>query len=532
MLNDTKQVGLKEDKATLTISFPYSQETVIFVKSLVNRKYSSSNKTWSAPAIKSNIVALHKEGFELSEEVQKICNEQNIPDYWCPEGREYLPFQKEGIYFLDQLEGKAIIGDEPGLGKTIQALGYLSNHPEIKKVLLVCPATLKYNWYEEAQKWLPKNEATCVILEGKKAWELNGKARIFIINYDVIYAWMEILSNFQFDVIILDEAHYIKNPKAKRTKAVKFICKKIPKIISLTGTPAINRPIELYNMIKLIAPTMFPSYFDYAKRYCAAKYTRFGWDFTGSSNEDDLHELLSKIMIRRKKEDVLLELPDKRYSYVPFPLNKNCEYSKAENNFIAWIHDTKGKDAAMRVAQAEQLTRITYLRKLAVEAVLDDSIAWIKDFLENDQKIVVFAIHKDIVDALKTEFKGKCVVIDGRTSSLDRQKAVTEFQTNNKIKVFIGNIQAAGVGITLTAASTVAFLELPWTPGELEQACDRCHRIGQKNAVNVYYLLAKDSIEESLAQLIDAKRKTLSKIIEGYELDETKTFEELFKKYA
>jgi SWI/SNF-related matrix-associated actin-dependent regulator 1 of chromatin subfamily A len=198
---------------------------------------------------------------------------------------------------------------------------------------------------------------------------------------------------------------------------------------------------------------------------------------------------------------------------------------------LNWIKETKGNKAVKTVSQAIFLTKITYLRKLAVEAVLEDSIAWIKDFLETGEKIIVFAIHKDIISILQNEFKKKCVVVDGSTSLPNRQKAVTDFQNKKKITVFIGNIQAAGVGITLTAASTVVFLELPWTPGELEQASDRCHRIGQKNAVNIYYLLGQDTIEEKLAQVIDSKRKVLSKIIDGKTYDDENTFDTLIKNY-
>lgn len=453
-------------------------------------------------------------------------------NFWHPDKLKYLPFQKEGISFLEKRKGRAIIGDEPGLGKTIQVLGYIANNPDIKKVLVVCPATLKYNWYNESLKWLPKGANTINILESKKIGPLYKDIRIHIINYDIVSAWREVLSNHKFDLMVLDEAHYLKNPSAQRTKAIKFLSKKVKKIIPLTGTPAVNRPIELFNAISLVSPTLFPSYFQYAHRYCNARHNGFGWDFSGSCREDELHAKLTNIMIRRKKEDVLEELPDKRYSYIPFKLNKNCEYYKADKDFLNWIKVTKGSKAVKSVSQAIFLTKITYLRKLAVEAVLDDSIAWIKDFLETGQKIVVFAIHKDIIAILQSEFKKKCVVIDGSTTISNRQKAVNDFQKKKDISIFIGNIQAAGVGITLTAASTVVFLELPWTPGELEQACDRCHRIGQKSAVNIYYLLGQDTIEEKLAQVIDSKRKVLSKIIDGKTYDEENTFETLIQNYV
>jgi len=529
-----KKVQLKTDGATLDIVFAYEEEMVRKIKTLSGRVWNEKTHKWSAPATFNNITKLLGYGFKIDSKVQAIYEqhkELKVKEYWKPDKLEFLPFQKEGIAFLEMNEGKAIIGDEPGLGKTIQVLGYIANHPEIRKVLIVCPATLKYNWYNEALKWLPKKDCKIGILESKKVSPLYNDTRIYIINYDIVPAWKDILSNFTFNLMVLDEAHYLKNPSTKRTKAVKFMAKKIKQIIPLSGTPAINRPIELYNSIALVAPSMFPSYFQFAHRYCNARHNGFGWDFNGSSNEEELHDALSSIMIRRKKEDVLQELPDKRYSYIPFKLNKNSEYYKADKDFIQWIKETKGKKAAVTVSQAAVLTKITYLRKLAVEAVLDNSIDWIKDFLETDQKVVVFAIHKDIIEILRKEFKKQCVVIDGSTTIKNRQQAVEDFQNKKDVRIFIGNIKAAGVGITLSAASTVVFLELPWTPGELEQACDRCHRIGQKNAVNIYYLLGQDTIEEKLAQVIDSKRKVLSKIIDGKEFEDTETFAQLIKDY-
>jgi len=332
---------------------------------------------------------------------------------------------------------------------------------------------------------------------------------------------------------LVHNCHYIKNNKAKRTKAVKALGKNIPHVIALSGTPIVNRPVEAYNALKLIDDTVVPNFWEYAQRYCGARHTGFGWDFTGASRTEELHEKLTNtVMIRRRKKDVLTDLPDKTYSIVPIEINNRREYHKAESDFIDWIRRNKGDEAAKKASNAEALAKIEALKQLAVKGKINNALEWIRDFLEVDGKLIAFATHKMTIDILMDEFKNVAVKIDGSTSQQARQDAVDKFQTDDSCRLFVGNIKAAGVGISLTAASNVAFLELPWTPGELEQATDRCHRIGQKNAVNVYYLLAQETIEETIAYILDKKRKVLDKVLDGKEPEESTTFNELLRTYT
>lgn len=434
-------------------------------------------------------------------------------------GTKLLPFQKKGIEFLMSTDGKAILADEMGLGKTIQALGYLYNAEragdKVFPALIICPLAVKYNWEKEAVKWL-KDKKIQVVNSYSNVIERDSD--VVVINYDIVYSKAVHLIDARFKTIVLDECHKIKNPQTQRTKAVKKVAtqKHVKHIIPISGTPAVNRPIELYNSLTLVAPHVFDNYWRFAQRYCGARRTPFGWDVNGASHKDELFRILKPYMIRRTKSEVLTDLPEKTRAFIPVELENREAYLQAENDTIAWIRENKGKRAANNATKAETLVRLSLLRQLAASYALPSTIEWISTFLESSEnKLVVFAVHKEIIDALCTKFKKVCVKIDGETTGKGREAAVTRFQESPSCRLFIGNINAAGVGITLTAASDVAFLELPWTPGDLDQAEDRCHRIGQRSSVNVWYLLAKDTIAETMAKMIDQKRIILSQILNG-----------------
>src|SRR4030042_31546 len=215
-------------------------------------------------------------------------------------------------------------------------------------------------------------------------------------------------------VLILDEIHMAKNNKAKRTKDVKMLGRVTPHVIGLSGTPIVNRPIEAFNAINLIEPTIAPSFWEYAQRYCAAKQTRFGWDFSGASHTQELHQkLVSTIMLRRLKSDVLKDLPDKIRAFIPIQLSNQKEYNSAENDFIAFVRREKGIEAAKRISAIEALAKIEGLKQLAVKGKMDECIDWIHDFLDVDGKLVVFAVHRFVIDQLMNEFGNIAVKVDG-----------------------------------------------------------------------------------------------------------------------
>jgi SNF2 family DNA or RNA helicase len=395
-------------------------------------------------------------------------------------------------------------------------------------VLIVCPASLKLNWDAEIKKWSHINSIE--VLKGTKTHSLSEE--ITIINYDIVSDWLPELVKTNFKVLILDEAHYAKSSKAQRTKAIKKLGKNIDHIIALTGTPIENRPIEIYNAWKLIDPEGCPNYMYYTQHFCNAHNNGFGININGASNTAELHHILtSTIMLRRKKSDVLKELPSKMRSFIPLELANKMEYRDAEKDFIAFVKKEKGLEAAQRASNAESFAKIEGLKQLAVKGKLKQAIEWIADFLESDQKLVVFATHKFVIEKLEEEFKDISVKIDGSVSMVARQKAVDDFQKDDKARLFIGNIQAAGVGITLTASSNVAFVELPWSPSAVQQAEDRCHRIGQKDAVNVYFLLSQNTIEEKLAKIIDTKQVILNAVLDGQDTDQESLLTEFMKQY-
>jgi len=542
--------GLNKNKKTATlaenqkgeevikIKFPFDYEVLEMIKQLPGRVFHKEEKCWSVPVNEKSLQDLIGWGFEIDKKLEaflerrklrkiELSNINAIPGL----KGELFPFQKIGVAFIENQSGRALIADEMGLGKTVQALAWLQLHPEKRPVVIVVPASLKLNWKREAERWMtnPKVE----VLSGTSPWKPTGE--ILIINYDVLPNWTPWLRVVNPAVLITDECHYYKSNKAQRTKAVKFLGKGIPHVIALSGTPVVNRPIEVYNALALIDRSLFPSPWAFAKQYCNAHQTPFGWDFGGASNTQELHDVLTKtVMIRRLKTDVLKDLPDKIHSFVPIELENQSEYTEAENNFIEYIHKTKGKAAAERASNAEQLASIEVLKQVAVRGKLAESIRWIANFLEVDGKLVVFAVHTFVIDALMAEFNKDQVVavkIDGSVPNAARQEMVDQFQNNPKVRLFVGNIRAAGVGITLTASSNVVFLELPWTPGELVQAEDRCHRIGQKDSVNIHYLLANNTIEERIANLIDRKRRVLDSVLDGKITETESLLSELLKSY-
>jgi SNF2 family DNA or RNA helicase len=250
------------------------------------------------------------------------------------------------------------------------------------------------------------------------------------------------------------------------------------------------------------------------------------WNLTELSNKD-LYIKLKSVMIRRLKKDVLKELPDKTYTFIPIELDNKREYQKAERDFIEFVRETKGDEKAERIRNVEALAKVEGLKQLATKGKMKGVIEWIKGVIENE-KLVVFCTHTIVIDTLMNEFEA--VKIDGSCSAIARQKAVDDFQ-NGDVRLFIGNVKAAGEGITLTSASNVAMIELPWSPSSVDQAIARCDRIGQKNAVNAYYLLASETIEERIAKLLDKKRIEIDSTMDGIDTPDENLLLELMKSY-
>ncbi len=545
--------------------------TVDTIKNISGRKYHGQIKQWSIPKSKTNIKNVMEMGFILDAELKKWYQEQTDPNEIAKKQKKVdpvvlskkvdlndimYPYQKEGLSFLEQMNGRGLLGDDMGLGKTVQALAYLKLHPEIRPALIIVPASLKINWQRESVKWIGEKP---VILNGKQGntETIQNKEKIYVINYDIISnkyetikdkngntkkkelpetGWIDFLTKANLKCIIMDECHKIMNSKAQRTKAIKKLCTNVKHIIGLSGTPILNRPIELFTILNILKPDIFPSYYRYGQRYCDASHNGFGMTYKGVTRAEELHDLLKEhIMLRRKKSEVLTELPDKQKSIVLFELDpeNRKKYNQAENDVIQYIHSLKGRVAADKAMRAEALARFNQLKQITADGKIKAIVEWVSDFLESDEKLVLFAIHKKVVTEIMKKFEKIAVKIDGSVSSKNRQKAVDEFQNNPDIKLFVGNMPSASEGITLTTASNLTVIELPWTPGILEQSEDRIHRIGQGNACNIYYLLAQNTIEEDIAKALDGKTKNIAAILDGeiIEDDDKGLLTDMIEKY-
>jgi SWI/SNF-related matrix-associated actin-dependent regulator 1 of chromatin subfamily A len=432
-------------------------------------------------------------------------------------GKRLYPYQSAGVEFLLDTP-RAFLADEMGLGKTVQAI-CLCNLVNPKKILIICPASLKINW---AREWA--------------AWSTID-ADPFIINYDILKKNFERIHSTKWDVLILDECHYLKNKEAKRTQCVvgekklgKFVSPPIDagRVIALSGTPIVNRPIEIFSVLSYLLPHAFTNSFEFAKRYCNAQRNRWGWDFKGASNLEELQtNLRQTVMLRRLKRDVLKDLPSKIRQVIEIdPDTSTRKLLVKEKKFLGAeflddlpIHKEKLTEKDFKAivkrlkGSAESFSHLASTRKAIGLSKLGAAVEHISECLESG-KVVVFCYHRALAEALFETFADIAVMVIGKTLQKDRDFAVTSFQADSTKTLFIGNIQAAGVGLTLTAASQVIFLEQDWVPGNVTQAEDRCHRIGTKNSVLIQHLVLAGSLDAYIAKTVIAKQDKIDKAIE------------------
>lgn len=441
-----------------------------------------------------------------------------------PAGLAYRSYQKAAVAFALG-RPNVLLADEMGLGKTIQAIAIINMDASINTVLIICPASIKINWHRELSKWLIRYYSI-VVVNSTDPWPTA--AEIVIINYDILHRFKEKITIQKWDALIVDECHYAKNPDSKRAQMI--IGNHLRKIspicahrkIFLGGTPLENRPIEGWGIFNYLAPTVFRSFWHYAKRYCNAYQGKYGWDMTGASHLDELQQKLrSSIMIRRLKSEVLAELPPKVRQIIELP--RNGFEGLLEKELMLWRKHTTADphqnynrfvEEVFKLLCAPNL-RFDDISCLRHECALAKAPA-VADFtlnaLATAAKVVVFAHHHDVIDLLAQKFhqaKIPIVIVTGKTPLKKRQMFVDAFQQDSHVRIFIGNIQAAGVGLTLTAASQVIFAELDWVPGKVIQAEDRCHRIGQIDSVLVQHLVVNGSIDVNLIQTLIQKQQIL-----------------------
>jgi SWI/SNF-related matrix-associated actin-dependent regulator 1 of chromatin subfamily A len=438
------------------------------------------------------------------------------PDCVVPVGRELFPFQRGGVHYAIRalLQYRSVlIGDDMGLGKTAQALCVV-NQMHIARVLVVCPAFLRINWAREVKTWVTD-------------------AEVQVIGYEELVK----LDN-AFDApalqqcVIFDECQYLKNHDAKRTKAA--LALPATWRIFLSGTPIVNRPIELWPVLNAIDPKAWGSRHEFGLQYCAgypeskAVYVRgerktiTEWNYRGASNLVELQRRLrSTIMVRRLKSAVMKDLPPKIRQIVTFP----AHMAGATGELLAqarkiWKAKSEGYGAgsiqALRGAEISLHERIAKVRHEEGLAKVEIVVQHARDVLESVSKVIIFAYHRDVIAKLHYLLSdyNPCVVLGGLRDD-QRQEEVDAFQNNDTRRVFIGQIQAAGVGLTLTAAQTVLFAEMDWTPAGMTQAEDRAHRIGQTQSVHVQVLVQDGSLDATIAKVLLRKQKVLDAALDG-----------------
>lgn len=545
------------------ITFNYDSQMISQVRQMPGSSWSPPTRAWLVPIESSDEVLKFAEqhNSQLSPEAKDLLHEaegiQEIIDasqakdaqIWVNglgnETYQPFPFQRAGIAYAmramgyehhegdwtqtNPTTGGVLIGDEMGLGKTLMGIGVLQAAQAFPAVV-VCPASLKLNWEREINQWIP--HAHVKVIGGTSG--VMPDADVYVVNYDVLSSWVEKFPPLKG--VVLDESHYIKNGSAQRSKACIRLSDRVVEggvRVCLSGTTIVNTPTEIITQLRVLnrleefgGATQFRNTYGHASAKSLASLNR---------------KLRSSCYVRRRKAEVLTELPPKIWSHVVVEGDSvtMTEYKKAEADIVKYLSqlalqlakesgatDIEARNEAWRKAlrarSAEHLVSISTLKQLAAKAKMKSAQEWIGNFLENDKKLVVFGWHRVIVDEIADKFSNN-VKIQGGLTGEKRQQAVDLFQNSDEQKVIACNIKAAGVGLTLTAASDVLFLEQGWTPADMEQALDRCHRIGQQDSVTGWLMVTANTIDEDIAMLIDRKRTIVNRAIDGTDDDEMET---------
>lgn len=441
--------------------------------------------------------------------------EAEAGDLVGPEGFDYLPYQCAGIRYCIE-RNRVLIGDEMGLGKTIESIGVVNNVEAIKRALVISPTSLMRNWMREVERWRVDGAPLHVVKKDREIPK-EGPVTAFA-TYPMLVKLESKLKNGDWDVIIYDEAHWMKNPKAQRTAA--GLALDAERMLFLTGTPILNRPIELWSLLQKIDPSTWFSWKNFATSYCAGfqhvtPNGKLVWDVSGASKQEELQQRLrSTCMIRRLKKDVLTELPPKRRSVVLLGDGEGKESRKVHEDKLKALSEAFSEARSLQAPEFEEIARELAELGMRKAPMVADAIV---EMLDSVDKVVVFAHHHAVMDIIQErmdEAKMGVAKITGKTHKDLRQAEVDRFQGDPECRVFIGSIAAAGVGLTLTAASDVAFAELPWRPSDVSQAEDRTHRIGQFNPVNVRHFVMPGTLDEYISMLIVEKQDTMERVFD------------------
>lgn len=506
-------------------------------------------------------------------------------------------YQKRAIKFFEINNGIAILGDSPGVGKSLSALGYAYKHK--LKTLVICPASLKLNWKKEVLKFtgektfifkykpnkkskdtffskneslfhvinfesissyikfeynhtckgrllgpdgktikcnwtsidLDKSHSHCPVCNNKGSVSSSVKGLVFVSD-----EFKEVLEPFEYDLVIIDECHRIKEDKTTWTKLIKSSFTGIPKKILLSGTVIKSKPIEFFSTLNFINPLEWKDRHLFGVRYCAGFESNFGWDFNGASNLEELFKRVSSVFLRRLKSDVLKELPPKTYVEIPIELTDKewREYRKLEEDAINSIDDPDSSD---EVKKETFLTKIHRLKRFTGMVKATRAKEFIEDYISAGEKIVVFSDYQDVSDKVYSDFEDVSVKHNGKMNMSEKEESVERFQNDDSVKVFSGMMLASGVGITLTAASNLMKIGFAWSPGDEEQAEDRIHRASSTaERITIITLYCPGTIDDDIIELLKKKSQVVSKTLDNKNFNKNSTeysssiFSDLVKK--
>lgn len=521
-------IELKGDHYEL--SFKYRPAIVDRVRQINGRKFDGARKVWTIPAgsrIELERMIYQIQQFESINWVNGAQKKEEDVAYDIPELPELsiphnlkiqpYPYQLKGI--ARGLELKRFMNcDEPGLGKTLQSIATI-NLADAFPCLVICPSSLKINWQREWEKFTDK-KAMVLTDKVRDTWTFfyqTGMHQVFIVNYESLKKYfvqrikkaegwtlrdVEFRNSIQlFKSVIIDESHRCKSASTQQAKFCKGICTGKEWVIELTGTPVVNRPKDLIPQLAILNRMEdFGGYKSFVNRYCSGQRE--------ASNLKELnYNLWKNCMFRREKSLVLTDLPDKIRQVNTCEITNRKEYMDAERDLIMYLQKYKDADdeKISKALRGEVMVRINILRQISARGKVRDVIEFVKDFRENGKKIILFCSLHEVVDQLKYYFP-TAVSVTGRDSQDEKQRAIDSFQNNPKADIIICSIKAAGVGLTLTASSNVAFVEFPWTYADCCQCEDRAHRIGQKDSVTCYYFLGRRTIDEKVYRIIQEKK--------------------------
>lgn len=521
-------IELKGDNFEL--SFKYKPSIVDRIRQIPGRRFDGTRKVWIIPT--RSRVDLERMIYQIQQfeninwlsgnekrEEEAVYDIPELPELVIPHNLKIqpYPYQLKGI--ARGLELKRFMNcDEPGLGKTLQSIATI-NIAGAFPCLVICPSSLKINWMREWEKFTDK-KAMILTDKVRDTWTFffqTGMHQVFIVNYESLKKYfvqrikksegwtlrdVEFRNSINlFKSVIIDESHRCKSASTQQAKFCKGICTGKEWIIELTGTPVVNRPKDLIPQLAILNRMEdFGGYKPFVNRYCSGQRE--------ASNLKELNFNLWKYcMFRREKSLVLTDLPDKIRQVNTCEITNRKEYVDAERDIIMYLQKYKDADDEKieKALRGEVMVRINILRQISARGKVRDVIEFVKDFRENGKKIILFCSLHEVVDQLKRYFP-TAVSVTGRDSQDDKQRAVDAFQNNPKTDIIICSIKAAGVGLTLTASSNVAFVEFPWTYADCCQCEDRAHRIGQKDSVTCYYFLGRRTIDEKVYRIIQEKK--------------------------